>query len=234
MAILSPKYSRMWSRGWYLNQQPHRAQYWWRTWRRFNTGGVDPSCVGFSFWRKKLSFAVPTCGRSNCPSCSGKAAAKPFSSRSRQIPTWWEIFLFFPKWTKIKCDPEIYRFPPDLKSFFFFPKWTQIKCDLTYLSFLFIAKYWCTKNLPHHPGRRKSIFKKDLLTTFHFSRPLLFRCFCINLVEMEHLLRCGREKKVSGLSPPRNLNKTKDFKKSSEISLPWHFAIIFLHGNCAQ
>ena len=43
MAILSPKYSRMWSRGWYLNQQPQRAQYWWSTCRRFSTGAVDPS-----------------------------------------------------------------------------------------------------------------------------------------------------------------------------------------------
>ena len=41
---------------------------------------------------------------------------------------------------------------------------------------------------------------------------------------MEHLLRCGREKKVSGLSPPRNLT----FKKISK-QLQDKFALTFCH-----
>ncbi len=45
MPIFSPKYSRMWSSGWYLYQQPQRAQYLCRTWRGFSLDG-DVGTVG--------------------------------------------------------------------------------------------------------------------------------------------------------------------------------------------
>lgn len=49
MPIFSPKYSRIWSRGWYLYHFPHLAQYSYKIWRRFMSSGLMP-WTGFSYW----------------------------------------------------------------------------------------------------------------------------------------------------------------------------------------
>lgn len=51
--IFSPKYSRMWSSGWYLCHLPHRAQQWQRTWRGFSiVGSRQPSGYSYGPWAK--------------------------------------------------------------------------------------------------------------------------------------------------------------------------------------
>lgn len=49
MPIFSPKYSLIWSRGWYLYHFPHLAQYSYKIWRRFMSSGLMP-WTGFSYW----------------------------------------------------------------------------------------------------------------------------------------------------------------------------------------
>ncbi len=54
MAIFSPKYSRMWSRGWYLYHLPQRAQWWYRICLTLSwDGGVPAPGCSNGPWKEK-------------------------------------------------------------------------------------------------------------------------------------------------------------------------------------
>ena len=172
-------------------------------------------------WKVKVSVMQ---GKSCC-----EAALLQKSTNSHLVDGFFIVWLFKVKvqWLYLSCDKIV---SPSLRS-------TQFR----YNFFNNINNYINTSpffSLPNIVVQRisQTILTEKIFFSIDISS---LGSFFTTSIEMEHLLLCGREKNVSGLSPPRNLEEInekicRDLKTvvrriDVEISLLNLFA-----GKCAQ